>query len=228
MPATKRKMDFTNVKDGGNFRPKRRPEGDYLAKVVKVEDSTSNAGNEQWVFTIMVKGDQRSTYPYYCGIDEKQAWKVRKMFIAAGIQVPKKMVLVDPNKLVGKEVGIVLVDDEYEGRMKSVIDEFIPVDDVTGEGDDDDADEVEEDEVEEVEEAPPARKRTAAKKTTRRRAPEPEEEDEEEDEEVEEELAPRRRAAKKAPAKKAAARRRAPEPEDDEDEDVDDLDLEEL
>ena len=219
MPATKRPMDFTNVKESGLFNPKRKPAGDYVMKIVSVDDHTSKDGNDGWVFTCVVATEAKSarpaTYPYYCGSDEKQAWKIRKLFIACGKEVPKKRVLVNPNLLLNKTFGAVLDDDEYEGRLKSQIVETMPVDDVEPNDEDDDQYE------EEVEEAP--RKRTAKKAATRKRAPEPEDDDEEEEEE---EPAPRRRAAKKAPARKAA--RRPADDEDDDDEDVDELDLDEL
>lgn len=203
MAATKRRADFTNVKEGGVFKPRRKPEGDYEAKCVAVDDHTfkSDATKEGWVFTFKVAGDERSTYPVYASTDEREVWKVRKMFMAAGIPVPKKAVLVDPNKLVGKSMGVTLEDDEFEGRLKSVIADWMPLDDLA---------DAEDDEVDEDEEAPPPRKR-AAKKATRR-APEPEED--EDDEEVDEEPPPRRRAAKKA-----TSRRRAPEPEEDDGDD---------
>lgn len=203
MAATKRRADFTNVKEGGAFRPRHKPEGDYAAKCVAVDDHEfkNDATKEGWVFTFKVKGDERSTYPVYCSTSEKEVWKLRKMFMAAGMNVPKKMVMVDPNKLVGKDMGITLEDDEYEGRLKSVIADWMPLDDLVDAGDDD------EDEDEDVEETPPPRRR--------KRAPEPVEEDDDEDDE-EEAPPPRRR-----PAKKTAARRRAPEPEDDDDDDED-------
>lgn len=144
MAATKRKMDFTNVKEGGNFSPRHVAEGDYVMKIVKVDDHKSKEGNEQWLFTLQRKGDQRSTYPYYCGCDEKQAWKIRKLFIAAGMNVPKKLVMVDPNKLVGKEIGAFLEDDEYEGRMRSKIADTFPVSDVSEPDEDDRPDDEEE------------------------------------------------------------------------------------
>jgi len=223
MPATKRAMDFTNVKESGLFNPKRKPAGDYVMKIISVDDHTSKDGNDGWVFTCVVASEAKSarpaTYPYYCGSDEKQAWKIRKLFIACGKEIPKKRVLVNPNLLLNKEFGAVLDDDEYEGRLKSQIVETMPVDDVEP-NDEDDDDQYEDDEVEEA-----PRKRTAAKKTTRRRAPEPE--DVEDDDDEEEAPPPRRRAAKKAPARKAASRRRASE-EDEDDEDVDELDLDEL
>lgn len=137
MAATKRAVDMTNVKDPGNFNPKHKPEGDYKAKIVKVEDHKSKAGNDQWVFTIQISTDQRATYPYYCAHDEKNAWKVRNLLVACGIAVPKKRVNVDPNKLVGKEIGITLEDDEYEGKMKSTIQATFPASDLSEDEPDD-------------------------------------------------------------------------------------------
>lgn len=121
MAATKKTLDFTNVKESSGFNPKHLPAGDYRAKITGVEDKPSKAGNDQWVWTIILTTDQRAAYPFYTGLDEKQLWKVRNLFMAAGIQVPKKRVAVDPNKLIGREIGISLDDDEYEGKMKSVI-----------------------------------------------------------------------------------------------------------
>lgn len=216
MPATKRAMDFTNVKDAGRFAPRHRPAGDYLMKIIAVDDHTSNKDNEGWVFTCVVSNEARNarpaTYPYYCNADEKNAWKVRKLFVACGKPVPKKRVMVDPNKLVNAEFGAVLDDDEYEGRMRSAIVDVFPAEDM----DDSPADDQYDDDVDDEEEAPPPRKKAAAK-TTRRRAPEPDDDDEE--------APPRRRATKSTTATK---RRRPPVDEDDDDDDVDELDLDEL
>lgn len=123
MAATARAMDFTNVSDGGAFQPRRVPAGDYKAKITKVEDHTSKGSNvpDNWVFTIVLTSRARNTYPYYCGFDDKQAWKVRGLCLASGLQVPKKRVKVDPNKLVGKTIGVSMEDDEYDGKIKSVI-----------------------------------------------------------------------------------------------------------
>lgn len=206
MAATKRKMDFTNVKDGGgNFRPRRRPEGDYEAKIVKVDDHQPKDSDKEmgWVFTVQIKGDARSSYPIYGSPTADQAWKIRKLFIACGMAVPKKMVLVDPNKLVGRELGVILVDDEYNGKIKSSIDDFIPVDDLQG-NDNDATDDDDEDEE------PPAR----TKKSKKRPEPEPEDDEEDEDDDDDEPEPPKKKAKK-------AARRKAPEPEDDEDDEDD-------
>lgn len=240
MAATKRKIDLRNVKESGNFRPRRVEEGEYLAKITAADDHTSNKGGEGWVFTVMLHGDQRSSYPVYVGSDEKSAWKVRKLMIAAGLQAPKSLIMFDPNKLVNKAIGVFMEDDEYEGREKSTVADYIPVADLQGQADDPE-DAIDEDDIEEEDEepAPPVRKRRAA--------PAPEPEDEDDDKEAEPEPTPRKQRRRPAPApvveddeeeeeeeeapappprRKRPVRKPAPPVEVDEDED--DLDLDDL
>jgi hypothetical protein len=156
-PAVAKVLDFTNVKDRGEFNPKHKPAGDYLGVIAKVADQASAAGNNQWIFTITLPDDATAAYRYNCLYDnENQLWKIRNLCVAAGIQVPKKKVKLDPNKLVGKKIGISLEDDEYEGKLKSVIEAVFPEseleqDETTGSAtadvDDEDLDEVEIDEL---------------------------------------------------------------------------------
>lgn len=151
-------IDFTNVKDGGNFNTKRQPEGDYRAKVTNVVDAQAKDGVAQWLFTIQVG---TGTYPYYCKHMENQYWKIRNLLVAAGMNVPKKKVKVDPNKLVGKSIAVTLEDDEYEGKMKSVVAATFPLselddDNTPDEPDDEDGDDGDEDE------APVTKKKKAA------------------------------------------------------------------
>lgn len=195
MPASKRKLDFRGVKDRTGFRIRHFPEGDYRGKIVDVADHTSDNG-EGWVYTIQVRN---AKFPYYVmTYDKNQLWKVRNTFVAAGMKVPKKLLAVDPNKVVGKEVGVTLEDDEYEGRERSVIADLIPISELTGDNDSEDYDDEVDEEIEDEDED--------------------EVEEEEEDEEPE---PPKKKAKKKAKAKKA-------KPADDEDEEVDDEELEEL
>jgi hypothetical protein len=211
--ATATIIDFSNVKERGNFNPKNIEPGDYAATITKVEQTESRAGDDMWVFSIVLDDVPRAVYPHYCVLTDNQYWKIKALFTAAGINVGQRKVKVDPNKLVGKQIAVGMEDDEYEGRMKSVIVDVFPVDDLDGATDDSDP---EEDEIEEE----PAPKRRSKK------APEPEEDEEEDEEdeedEEEEEPAPRKRAAKKAPARKKRP------VDDDEDEDEDELEIDEL
>lgn len=186
MAATAKALDMTDVKEGGNFNKKRIPSGDYLAKVLKVEDAQvkkgDNQGADQWLFTVQIVKFPSAKYPYYCTLVPNQLWKVRNLAVACGMTVPKKRFKLDPNKLVGKNIGVSIEDTEYDGRDQSEITGVFPAaeledyDGPTGTNDsEDDGDDGDEDEA-------PARR--PAKKASR---PAPEPEDDEEEEETEEE-----------------------------------------
>lgn len=125
--ASAKAVDFSGVKDRGNFNPKQVEAGDYRAKVVKVEDGESKKDEQfQYVFTIKLEKFSQHSYPYYCKLQENQLWKLRNLLVAAGLNVPKTKMKLDPNKVVGKTIGVTMEDDEYEGKMKSTIGAVFP------------------------------------------------------------------------------------------------------
>lgn len=129
-------LDFTQVKDGGGeFRKKLYPPGDYQGKIVKVVDAKKkdDPSKDMWLFTIEVKDGK---YPYYCTFDPNSAWKIRNLFVAAGKNVPKKKLKIDPKVVVGAIVGVTLEDDEYEGKINSVVQSVFPASELNGSGDD--------------------------------------------------------------------------------------------
>src|SRR5688500_2726581 len=136
--ATKQTIDFSQTKDQSGFNPKRKEEGEYLGTITSFEDTKSKGGNAMWVFGITLKTDRRASYPVYCLLGADQVGKLRNLMMAAGFAVPKKRITVDGNRLVGKEVGIFLEDDEYEGKPKSVIGSFFPASEYSGPSNDDD------------------------------------------------------------------------------------------
>lgn len=114
-------LDFSNVSEGSAFSPRRLPEGSYLATVAKVEAKNSKAGNPMLVYTFIPVEHPTAVYPYYVLLDERQLWKFRVLLLAAGKEVPKRKVTVDPESIVGKQIMIDLEDSEWEGREKSVV-----------------------------------------------------------------------------------------------------------
>src|SRR4051812_33860269 len=106
MGATAKAVDFSGVKERGAFNPKRIAEGDYAATIVKVEDAeTKEGGDFMYVFTIKVDKFSQHSYPYRCKLAENQLWKLRNIAVAAGLNIPKKRMKFDPNKVIGKKVG---------------------------------------------------------------------------------------------------------------------------
>lgn len=230
-PVASKTLDFSNVKESTGINPKQVEEGEYLAKITSVSEVDAKDGTPMWLFVISPDDHRSASYPYYCKLQENQLWKVRNLFISAGLSAlvaGKSKVKLNPNKLVGKAIGIVLEDDEYEGKMKSVIEAVMPASDLEDGGVSEDPDiEDDEDDEEEVVEAPKAKKRKAA----------PVVEDDEDEDDEEEVVAPVKKAKKKAapvveeeeddeeeeevaPPKKARKAKAKPAPvEEDEDED---------
>lgn len=130
MGASAVQIDFSNVKDGGAFNRNRIPAGDYAAKIVKVEDAKAKDDVAQLLFSIKIEGRATAVFPYYCKLQENQLWKLRNIFIAAGKNIPKKRVKVDPNQIVGKIIGVSIEDDEYEGKEQSNIAGVFPASDL--------------------------------------------------------------------------------------------------
>jgi hypothetical protein len=198
-----RTLDFSNVKESSGVNPKHKEEGEYLARITEVRDDPAKDGEAMWCWIIKPADDASAAYPYYVKLVDNQLWKMRNLFIAAGIPLPKKALKIDPNKVVGKTVGIVLEDDEYEGKMKSVISAVLPKEELSEYAPTEVDEDVEEDEDDEVEEAP-------VKKS--KKAPVVEEDDEEEEEDEEPAPAPKKRGRPK----------KVVEPEEDEDDEEED------
>lgn len=201
-----RTLDLTNVKDASGINPKHKESGEYLGKIVEVRDDPAKDGEAMWTWIVKTTDDSTATYPYYVKLIDSQLWKLRNLFIAAGIPLPKRAQKIDPNKVVGKEIGMYLDDDEYEGKMKSVISSVMPKDELADYADG--ADEVEDDDDEDEEEvAPVKRGRGRPKKVV-------EEEEDDDDEDEEEEPAPKKRGRPK----------KVVEPEEDDDDDEEEED----
>ena len=225
MASKKVKVDFTGVE---SFQ--RPSEGEHVCKIVSAELKQSQGGNDMIVVAFEVtKGQDKGARVYEnYPLAENALWKLKGMLQAIGMKCDGKVQL-DLDKLIGKICIVSVIDDEYNGQVRSRVQECKKLAAVAEDDDEDDIDD-EDDEDDEEEEEPAPKKKAAAKKPSKP-APKkkaamnpPEEDDEEEDdddwdEDEEEEEEPVKKPAKK-PAKKAPAKKK-PEPEEDEDDDDD-------
>lgn len=212
----KLRLDFTGVE---SFQ--RPSEGEHVAKIVKAEVKQSQGGNDMIVVCYEVTQGQDKGARVYENypLTDTALWKLKAMLQAIGMKCDGKVQL-DLDKLVGKVCLITVIDDEYNGQVRSRVQECRKLAAAsTDDEDDDDVDEEDEDEDEK-----PAPKKSSKKETkvTSKKKAEPEEDDDEddwddEDEEDETPKKPAKKAEKKAPAKK-------PVEEDDDDDDWDEED----
>jgi len=120
MAVKKIRLDFSKVEERSGWNTRGIPEGLHKMKVDGVEETEAQDGTAMLVFS-MVPTDSRyksRRFPYYCKLQQNQLWKLRDLLVAAGVSVPKKATLIDPNAPVGKFIAAEVEDEtgQYAGR----------------------------------------------------------------------------------------------------------------
>jgi hypothetical protein len=165
------KVDFSGVEgEPGRRRRVRIPEGDYLCKITKVERRKKEGGTSyyfNWTFQIIEAANGSEKYKgtplyYVTSLKPEALFNLRNLIFAASdgkTNVTGRSINFDPQKLVGKRIGVIVEDDEYEGKIRSVAVDIQPPsaievgdeEEEEEEGDEEEEDEDEdEDELEEV------------------------------------------------------------------------------
>lgn len=181
----KMKFDFTGVE---SFN--KPAEGSHKVKIKKVEETSSQGGNDMLKITFeVISGPSKGcrvieNYP----IVDTALWKLKSLLQAIGMKAEGK-VQIDLDKMEGKTLEIEVFYEEYNGQDRAKISETrkltskVPDDEDEDDSDEDEADEVEDDEDEEEEEEPeekPKKKAKPAKKPEKKPAKkkaEPEDDD---------------------------------------------------
>lgn len=228
--AKKVKLDFTGVESY-----ERASEGKHKVKIVSVEETSSQGGNDCLkVCFEVVSGAEKGarvyeTYP----LVETALWKLQALLKAIGMRADGKIML-DLDKMVGKVLFIEVKHEEYQGVTRARVAEckkFVADDEEDDDEDSDDSDDDDEEDDDEEEEEKPkktSKKKADKKPSKKKKKPEPEEEEEDDEEDEEEEEKPKKAAKKKKADKKPAksSKKKKPEPEDDDEEDWDEDDEE--
>ena len=105
---------------------------------------------------------------YDTSLQEQALFKLRNLLLSCKVEVPKSKMSISLDKMRGLVFGVIIDDDEYKGKIKSIIIDTFPVtvkkdgkmikediSDETDEYDEDDEDDIEDiDESEDEEEEP--------------------------------------------------------------------------
>jgi len=131
--ATPKTLDGSQAQSSVPFNAKQVAEGDYKAVIDKVVESDTNNGDPMWTYVIKLKSRPTLSYPWRCTLTPEALFTLAQLYTAIGKEMPTKQFRFDPTKLCGREIGITLVEDEYQadkGRSGSRIDAVFPVSDV--------------------------------------------------------------------------------------------------
>ena len=125
-------VDFTGVETRSSVKV---PEGDYTAKLVKMEKTNAKSGDKNpmlvvdFEFTSGGKGVVGQRIRDRHILIKDSLWTLRNMLEAMGLKVPNGKMNLKEGQVVGRSVGLTVVDgDEYKGRIRSEVADYIPVD----------------------------------------------------------------------------------------------------
>lgn len=118
--AKKMKLDFSNVEAYVKCA-----EGQHIVKLLEIEETESQAGNDMLNATFQVVRGQSTGAKLYDNfvLTEKALWKLQSFLMAVGMKADGKVVL-DLDKLIGKTCIVEVAHEEYDGKTRARIQEF--------------------------------------------------------------------------------------------------------
>lgn len=183
-------VDFTGVESYA-----KASEGIHTAKITKIEEKTTAAGDDMLTFTwTVISGEDKGCRVFdNIALTDKALWKFKTVLEAIGKKAEGR-IKIDLDGLIGKICDINVFWEEYNGQTRAKISDYMKAHNATPQDDIDDADDDETDDTD----------------------------DEEEIEEEEEETAPKRKRGRPAKNQTPAPKKKKPEPEPEESEEDDD------
>lgn len=137
------RIDFNKEVEGGGGGI-RVPENDYAVKLVSAKNIRASEKDTPGILIKCKITDGKhkgKAITDRLWITPKSLWRIRALLEAIGVSVPKSAVNIPLKKLIGKELGITVVDDDpYKGKIKSTIADFIDLETLNEADDDEDED----------------------------------------------------------------------------------------
>ena len=141
--AKKMKLDFTGIEAYVKCA-----EGQHKVKLTEIEETESQAGNPMLNATFQVVSGASTGAKLYDNfvLTEKALWKLQSFLVAVGMKADGRVTL-DLDNLIGKTCIVEVAHEEYEGKTRARIQEFIKLQAKVDEDAEDEADDEDEEEA---------------------------------------------------------------------------------
>lgn len=108
------------------------PEGAYAATCTDIDQQVSKGGNPMfvWTFQIAAGPHKGKEFKSFTALTPAAMWKVAETVEALGVGQVGGVVKFTRSDVIGKACGIVIEDDDYNGRKQSRIASVIPYSEV--------------------------------------------------------------------------------------------------
>ena len=109
------------LRDSDDFEP--LPEGEYLAKIVKFDQTVSSQDNPQymWRFRIIDGEYKNREISFWTSLLPSARWKVTETLEAIGISAAGKIARFKMSDVIGKKCIIVVFHDDYKGDVNDKV-----------------------------------------------------------------------------------------------------------
>lgn len=116
-------VDLSNVQENSYTIP----DGIYAAKCIDVTQDVSKSGNPMFVWEFELVGGNYNgrTFKSWTAITPAAMWKVAETVQALGIGQTGRVVKFKRSDVIGKACGLVIEQDEYNGKVNSKISNVI-------------------------------------------------------------------------------------------------------
>lgn len=117
-------VDLTDVQTGYSI-----PDGDYVVKCVDVEQSVSNAGNPQFVWTFAIVGGNYDGREFrsYTALTPSAMWKVAETVTALGLGTAGQKIKFTRSEVLNRKCIATFEESEYKGKINSSITNVKPM-----------------------------------------------------------------------------------------------------
>lgn len=105
------------------------PDGTYRAKCVDVSQDVSKGGNPMFVWSFELIGGQYNgrSFKSWTAITPAAMWKVAETVMALGVGQTGQVVKFKRTDVVGKECGLLIEQDEYNGKTTSKVSRVLSI-----------------------------------------------------------------------------------------------------
>jgi hypothetical protein len=109
-------VDFSNVSEGGKFTV---PVGEYVAKIKSCTKEHGQSGFDylKWTLIIASGGCKGNEITHNTTLKPEGLFALRDFLTACGLVIPKSVINFDPDKMIGKSLGIIVGEREYNGNI---------------------------------------------------------------------------------------------------------------
>lgn len=123
-------VDFSTAQD----RSYTVPDGSYKAKCIDVSQEVSKSGNPMFVWQFELVGGQYAgkQFKSWTAVTPAAMWKVAETVVALGVGQNGQVVKFKRSDVIGKLCGLVMEQDEYNGKMVSRVARVISLQELAG------------------------------------------------------------------------------------------------